>query len=62
VWNTLMRDGKIRYYGFSDVPAWYAARADAGRVLKRGARARAANGVFETVSQPVSPAKSRLAT
>ena len=25
--NTLMHDGKIRYYGFSDVPAWYAARA-----------------------------------
>jgi len=25
--NTLVHDGKIRYYGFSDVPAWYAARA-----------------------------------
>jgi aryl-alcohol dehydrogenase-like predicted oxidoreductase len=25
--NTLLRAGKIRYYGFSDVPAWYAARA-----------------------------------
>lgn len=23
----LVREGKIRYYGFSDVPAWYAARA-----------------------------------
>ena len=23
----LIREGKIRYYGFSDVPAWYAARA-----------------------------------
>ena len=23
----LVRDGKIRYYGFSDVPAWYLARA-----------------------------------
>ena len=22
-----MREGKIRYYGFSDVPAWYASRA-----------------------------------
>jgi aryl-alcohol dehydrogenase-like predicted oxidoreductase len=25
--STLVHDGKIRYYGFSDVPAWYAARA-----------------------------------
>jgi aryl-alcohol dehydrogenase-like predicted oxidoreductase len=25
--TTLVRQGKIRYYGFSDVPAWYAARA-----------------------------------
>jgi aryl-alcohol dehydrogenase-like predicted oxidoreductase len=25
--TTLVRHGKIRYYGFSDVPAWYAARA-----------------------------------
>ena len=25
--NTLVHDGKVRYYGFSDVPAWYAARA-----------------------------------
>lgn len=25
--TTLVRAGKIRYYGFSDVPAWYAARA-----------------------------------
>jgi aryl-alcohol dehydrogenase-like predicted oxidoreductase len=25
--STLIREGKIRYYGFSDVPAWYAARA-----------------------------------
>jgi aryl-alcohol dehydrogenase-like predicted oxidoreductase len=25
--DTLVRNGKIRYYGFSDVPAWYAARA-----------------------------------
>ena len=25
--NTLVREGKIRHYGFSDVPAWYAARA-----------------------------------
>ena len=25
--DTLVHDGKIRYYGFSDVPAWYAARA-----------------------------------
>ena len=25
--STLVRSGKIRYYGFSDVPAWYAARA-----------------------------------
>ena len=25
--STLVRTGKIRYYGFSDVPAWYAARA-----------------------------------
>ena len=25
--STLVRAGKIRYYGFSDVPAWYAARA-----------------------------------
>src|SRR5882757_3503657 len=25
--DTLVQDGKIRYYGFSDVPAWYAARA-----------------------------------
>ena len=25
--STLVREGKIRYYGFSDVPAWYAARA-----------------------------------
>lgn len=25
--NDLVRAGKIRYYGFSDVPAWYAARA-----------------------------------
>jgi aryl-alcohol dehydrogenase-like predicted oxidoreductase len=24
--STLVREGKIRYYGFSDVPAWYAAR------------------------------------
>ena len=24
--STLMREGKIRYYGFSDVPAWYATR------------------------------------
>ena len=23
----LVREGKVRYYGFSDVPAWYAARA-----------------------------------
>ncbi len=25
--STLVREGKIRYYGFSDVPAWYVARA-----------------------------------
>jgi len=25
--STLVRGGRIRYYGFSDVPAWYAARA-----------------------------------
>lgn len=25
--STMVRAGKIRYYGFSDVPAWYAARA-----------------------------------
>ena len=25
--STLVREGKIRYYGFSDVPAWYASRA-----------------------------------
>jgi aryl-alcohol dehydrogenase-like predicted oxidoreductase len=25
--TTLVREGKIRYYGFSDVPAWYAAKA-----------------------------------
>src|SRR6266853_2512358 len=25
--DTLVRSGKIRYFGFSDVPAWYAARA-----------------------------------
>src|SRR6516162_6528469 len=25
--DTLVHHGKIRYYGFSDVPAWYAARA-----------------------------------
>ena len=25
--TTLVREGKIRYYGFSDVPAWYATRA-----------------------------------
>ncbi len=25
--TTLVRSGKIRYYGFSDVPAWYVARA-----------------------------------
>jgi aryl-alcohol dehydrogenase-like predicted oxidoreductase len=25
--DSLVRDGKIRYYGFSDVPAWYATRA-----------------------------------
>jgi aryl-alcohol dehydrogenase-like predicted oxidoreductase len=25
--NDLVRAGKIRYYGFSDVPAWYASRA-----------------------------------
>jgi aryl-alcohol dehydrogenase-like predicted oxidoreductase len=25
--STLVRAGKIRYYGFSDVPAWYVARA-----------------------------------
>jgi len=25
--STLVRAGKIRYYGFSDVPAWYAAKA-----------------------------------
>jgi aryl-alcohol dehydrogenase-like predicted oxidoreductase len=25
--NNLVPEGKIRYYGFSDVPAWYAARA-----------------------------------
>lgn len=25
--NDLVRQGKIRYYGFSDVPAWYVARA-----------------------------------
>ncbi|HWB85789.1 MAG TPA: aldo/keto reductase [Bryobacteraceae bacterium] len=25
--STLVQEGKIRYYGFSDVPAWYAARA-----------------------------------
>ena len=25
--STLVRSGKIRYYAFSDVPAWYAARA-----------------------------------
>ncbi len=25
--NTLVRAGKVRYYGFSDVPAWYASRA-----------------------------------
>ena len=25
--NDLVREGKIRYYAFSDVPAWYAARA-----------------------------------
>lgn len=25
--NDLVRTGKIRYYGFSDTPAWYAARA-----------------------------------
>jgi aryl-alcohol dehydrogenase-like predicted oxidoreductase len=25
--NDLVRSGKVRYFGFSDVPAWYAARA-----------------------------------
>jgi aryl-alcohol dehydrogenase-like predicted oxidoreductase len=25
--SNVVREGKIRYYGFSDVPAWYAARA-----------------------------------
>ena len=25
--STLVRQGKIRYYGFSDVPAWYTAKA-----------------------------------
>lgn len=25
--NSLVREGKIRYYGFSDAPAWYIARA-----------------------------------
>lgn len=25
--NDLVREGKIRYYGFSDAPAWYVARA-----------------------------------
>jgi len=25
--NDLVRDGKVRYYGFSDTPAWYIARA-----------------------------------
>jgi aryl-alcohol dehydrogenase-like predicted oxidoreductase len=25
--DTLVRSGKIRYYGFSDIPAWYLARA-----------------------------------
>ncbi len=25
--SNLVREGKIRYYGFSDVPAWYASRA-----------------------------------
>lgn len=25
--DSLVREGKIRYYGFSDTPAWYAARA-----------------------------------
>ena len=25
--SSLVREGRIRYYGFSDVPAWYAARA-----------------------------------
>jgi aryl-alcohol dehydrogenase-like predicted oxidoreductase len=25
--SDLVREGKIRYYGFSDVPAWYASRA-----------------------------------
>ena len=25
--NDLVREGKIRYYGFSDTPAWYVARA-----------------------------------
>jgi len=25
--SSLVREGKIRYYGFSDVPAWYASRA-----------------------------------
>jgi aryl-alcohol dehydrogenase-like predicted oxidoreductase len=25
--NDLVRDGKSRYYGFSDTPAWYVARA-----------------------------------
>lgn len=27
--NDLVRTGKIRYYGFSDTPAWYLARAEA---------------------------------
>ena len=25
--TTLVREGKIRYYGFSDIPAWYGSRA-----------------------------------
>ena len=45
--STLVREGKIRYYGFSDVPAWYArARGDAGGASGAGAADRAATGVL----------------
>jgi len=36
--SDLVREGKIRYYGLSDVPAWYAARAATYAEYNRGER------------------------
>jgi aryl-alcohol dehydrogenase-like predicted oxidoreductase len=47
--SDLVREGKIRYYGFSDVPAWYASRA----------RHRPAAGVFAGGTQHRTRTHSR---